>query len=68
MEADLKTLEASVQQLVELCSRLRAENVRLRQELAQSQDDVRQLQENMTRAGERLQALIASLPEENVDE
>ncbi|HSM97509.1 MAG TPA: hypothetical protein VLS47_00715 [Gallionella sp.] len=64
MEADLIALEAKVAQLVALCHQLRTENLDLRQALAQAQSDVKQLNENMTLAGDRLQALIQSLPED----
>lgn len=63
MEADLKALEDKVSQLLGLCQQMRTENLELRQELAQAQDDMRQLKENMALAGERLEALIESLPE-----
>ena len=63
MEADLKALEDKVSQLLALCKQMRTDNLELRQELAQAQDEVRQLKENMAQAGERLEALIDSLPE-----
>jgi len=63
MEADLKALEEKVTQLLALCQQMRTDNLELRQELAQAQDEVRQLKENMAQAGERLEALIDSLPE-----
>ena len=63
MEADLKALEDKVSQLLGLCQQMRTENLELRQELAQAQDEVRQLKENMALAGDRLEALIDSLPE-----
>lgn len=68
MDADLNALEDRLQQLIELCRRLRAENIDLRQELAQAQSDIRQLKNNMARAGDRLEALLATLPEGAVDE
>lgn len=68
MDADLKTLEDKLLQLVELCRRLRSENIDLRQELAQAESDVRQLKDNMARAGARLETLLATLPEGAVDE
>ncbi len=64
MEADLKALEEKVAQLIGLCQQLRTENLDLRQELAQAQDDVRKLKENMARASDRLEALLAALPED----
>jgi len=63
MEAELKALEDKVSQLLGLCQQVRTENLELRQELAQAQDDVRQLKENMALAGDRLESLISSLPE-----
>ena len=65
MEADLKALEDKVTQLISLCQQLRTENIDLRQELAQAQNDARQLKENMAQASNRLEALLASLPEES---
>lgn len=62
MDADLKALEDKVSQLIGLCRQLRGENLGLRQDLAQARDDVRQLKENMALAGDRLEALIESLP------
>lgn len=63
MEADLKVLEDKVSQLLGLCRQMRTENLELRQALAQTQDEVRQLKEDMALAGERLEALIDGLPE-----
>ena len=63
MEADLKALEEKVTQLIALCQSLRSENLELRQDLAQAQDDTRQLKENMALASARLEALIERLPE-----
>lgn len=65
MEADLKALEDKIVQLITLCRQLRTENINLRQELAQAQNDTHQLKENMAIAGEKLESLLASLPEEN---
>ena len=62
MDADLNALEEKVARLVALCQSLREENVQLRQDLAQAQDDTRQLRENVARATTRLEALIERLP------
>jgi cell division protein ZapB len=64
MDADLKALEEKVARLIALCQSLREENLQLRQELAQAQDDTRQLRENMMRASAKLEALIDRLPVE----
>ena len=66
MEADLKALEDKVAQLIDLCKQLRTENIDLRQELAQAQNDARQLKENMALTGNRLQALLERLPEDSI--
>ncbi|HQR51138.1 MAG TPA: hypothetical protein PKW44_05830 [Methylophilaceae bacterium] len=58
-------MEAKLTQLIALYQQLRNENLGLRQDLAQAQDDVRQLKENMILAGDRLEALIESLPGES---
>lgn len=68
MDADLTALEEKVTQLVGLCQQLRSENIELRQELAQVQDEAKQLKQNMALAGDRLEALIERLPEGSVHE
>ncbi|MDR5172837.1 hypothetical protein IHQ56_13500 [Methylobacillus flagellatus] len=66
MNADLITLEEKLAQLISLCQLLRAENLELRQELVRSQDDNKQMKENMELASQKLQALIERLPEGTV--
>ena len=63
MDADLKALEEKVAQLLALFQSLRAENLELRQELAQAQDETKQIKEQMAKASSRLQVLIDQLPE-----
>ncbi|HEY0267933.1 MAG TPA: hypothetical protein VGC12_01735 [Methyloradius sp.] len=67
METDLNALEAKLTQLIELCQSLRAENLQLRQELAQARDDTKQLKSQMTEASARLEALIERLPQTVVE-
>jgi len=64
MDADLKALEEKLTQLIAQTRSLRAENITLRQELEQAQDDMRQLKGNMMLASTRIEALIGRLPEE----
>jgi cell division protein ZapB len=64
MEAELKALEDRVSQLVQLCQRLRAENLRLRQEMAGVQNDNHQLAEKIDTAKSRLEHLLEQIPEE----
>jgi len=65
MEAELKALEERVSQLVQLCQRLRAENLQLRQEMAGVQNDNHQLVEKIGSAKSRLENLLEQIPEED---
>ena len=53
-------------QLVHLTQRLRAENHRLRQELAQVLSQSRQYHDKIDGAKSRLEQLLAQLPEANI--
>jgi cell division protein ZapB len=64
MEAELKALEDRVSQLVQLCQRLRTENLRLRQEVAGVQNDNHHLAEKIETAKSRLEHLLEQIPEE----
>lgn len=64
MEAELKALEDRVSQLVQVCQRLRAENLQLRQEMAGVQNDNHQLTEKIGSARSRLEHLLEQIPEE----
>jgi len=67
----MKALEAKLAQLIQLCGNLRAENHRLRQELAhalsshrQCSDQLQDTNEKMESAKVRLEKLLVTLPEE----
>ncbi len=62
MEAEFNSLEAKVEQFVELCERLRAENSDLRQQLATAQNDAKRLNEKIDGAKSRLEGLLNRLP------
>ena len=62
MEAEFNSLEAKVEQFVELCERLRAENRELRQRLAAAQNDAKRLSEKIDGAKSRLEGLLNRLP------
>ena len=62
MEQELAQLEERITQITDLCQRLRAENVRLRQQLASSNDENRHLQEKVAVAVERLENILNTLP------
>lgn len=66
MEAELKSLESRIHQVVELCQRLRMENQQLRQQLASALDRNRQLEEKISNAASRLENLLSQIPEEEV--
>ncbi len=64
MEADLKALEQKLGQFVELCQRLRVDNQQLRQQLASTMSDNKQLTEKIGTATNRLENLLNQIPEE----
>ena len=66
MDAELKSLEAKINQFVALCQRLRADNHQLRQQLATVQNQSRQLSEKIGDAQSRLETMLAHIPEEEV--
>jgi len=64
MEAELKSLELKINQLVELCQRLRAENQQVRQQLASALNDNKQLSDKIDGAAERLEQLLLHIPQD----
>ena len=62
MEAEFNSLETKVEQFVELCERLRAENSELRQRLAAAQTDAKRLNEKIDGAKSKLEGLLNRLP------
>ena len=64
MENELNALEGKLAQLIQVSSKLRAENHRLRQELAHALSSNRQCSDKMDSAKTRLEKLLATLPEE----
>jgi cell division protein ZapB len=65
MEAELKSLEGKLDQFVELCHKLRADNQQLRQQLASALDQRRRLEEKLSSATTRLEALLSQIPAED---
>jgi cell division protein ZapB len=63
MDAELNTLEEKISQLVELCQRLRAENLHLRQQLVATTDQNKQLTDKISGAQNRLESLLQQIPE-----
>ena len=64
MEAELKSLEGKLEQLVNLCQQLRTENHQLRQEVATALNAHRKLEDKIGGATARLEALLQQLPED----
>ncbi len=64
MDAEIKALEEKIAQFIELNHRLRADNLALRQELAQAQEDNKRLSEKIDLAKDRLESLLSKIPGE----
>jgi cell division protein ZapB len=64
MEAELKSLEGKLAQLINLCQQLRAENHQLRQEVATALDASRKLEGKIGGATARLEALLQQIPDD----
>ncbi len=64
MQIEFETLELKLAQLVQLSTRLRAENHKLRQELVNALSYGKQCDNKINTAQSRLERLLASLPEE----
>lgn len=62
MEAELKSLEGKLEQLVSLCQQLRAENHQLRQDVATVLNVKRQLEDKIGGATARLETLLQQIP------
>ena len=62
MQVEFEALEHKLTQLVQLSTRLRAENHRLRQELVTALSYGKQCDEKISNAQMRLERLLASLP------
>ena len=64
MEAELNSLDEKINQLVQLCRRLRTDNHELRQQLAAAHNESKQLSEKIENARARLENLLSRLPED----
>ncbi|MGH8710689.1 MAG: hypothetical protein ACREVA_05155 [Burkholderiales bacterium] len=63
MEAELKALEEKINQFVQVCHDLHADNHYLRQQLATSLNENKQLSVKIDSAKKRLEALLKHIPE-----
>jgi regulator of replication initiation timing len=62
MQVEFEALEYKLNQLVQLSTRLRTENHKLRQELASALSHGKQCDEKVNTAQVRLERILASLP------
>ena len=65
MEAELKSLEQKLNRFVELCPRMRVANEQLRQQLASTTNENKQLAARISTATSRLENLLNHIPEED---
>ena len=63
MEVELKAREEKINQFVQVCQDLRADNHYLRQQLATSLNENKQLSVKIDNAKKRLEALLKHIPE-----
>ena len=65
MEVELKSLEGKIRQFVEVCQKLRADNQRLRQQLASVTTQSKRLEEKIQVAASRMEILLTQIPAED---
>ena len=63
MESDLNALEDRIREAVDLCKRLRSENIEMRQRVVQLESENRRLRDKVSDAIERIDTLIGKIPE-----
>ena len=63
MEIELNALESKIRQLAQLCQNLRAENQKLRQQVAALGGDNKVLSERMIYARTRMESVLEKIPE-----
>ncbi|MDD2884776.1 MAG: hypothetical protein PHT48_06990 [Dechloromonas sp.] len=64
MNSELEALETKIEQVVALVHQLRAENEVLRNQLTTAEGERLHLRATMSTARERLEGLVANMPEE----
>lgn len=63
MDSELISLEERIRQAAGLCKQLRAENLELRQRIAQLENANRRLEAKVSDAARRVEGLIGRIPE-----
>ena len=64
METEINGLDEKVQQLAQLCQKLRTDNSELRQRLVSAKHENQRLNENITTATSRLETLLEKMPDD----
>jgi cell division protein ZapB len=64
MESELSHLEGKINQLIQLCQRLRNDNHDLRQRVASLQSENKQISDKISQAKERLEKILIQIPED----
>ena len=63
MNAEFDILDGKIDQFLQLCQRLKSENMQLRLQLVSAQNDVKVLERKVDGAKTRLEALLQQIPE-----
>lgn len=63
MDAEFDTLDGKIDQILQLCQRLKGENKELRLQLATAQNDIQLLEGKVDGARTRLEVLLRQIPE-----
>ncbi len=64
METEINGLDEKVQQLAQLCQKLRTDNSELRQRLVSAKHENQRLNEKITTATSRLETLLEKMPDD----
>jgi len=64
MQNDLKNLDKKISSLIELCNKLKAVNLRLKQNIARLENENQDLNTRITLASEKISSIMERLPDE----
>jgi cell division protein ZapB len=65
MDQELDALEDRIRQLMQLCQTLRAENLTLRQQVAEANNENNMLTQKIAEARGRMESLLARIPRDS---
>lgn len=63
MDHELSRLELKISRVVEQCSRMRQDNIGLRQQIATQNDEIKRLKEKLEESRSRLTNIVNHLPD-----